>query len=223
MKLSDVVIEYRGKHGLSQRAFAKQCGISHAYIAILEKGENPATGRPITPTIPQLKAIASGMGMTLEALLTISDDIEIDISDRPFPLNLAPMPRTNKAPRLGSIACGEPILAEQNIEEYDDVPDYVKCDFTLLCKGDSMTGARIYDGDIVCIKQQEEAQNGQIAAVLVDGEFETEATLKRVRLLKDGIALWPENPIYEPWIFTGEDANRVHIIGIATHFISVVK
>ena len=136
--------------------------------------------------------------------------------------NLRPMPKIVQVPRLGSIACGEPILAEQNIEGYDNVPNYVKCDFTLLCKGDSMIGARIYDGDIVCIKQQEEAQNGQIAAVLVDGEFETEATLKRVRLLKDGIALWPENPAYEPWIFTGEDANKVHIIGIATHFISVV-
>ena len=125
-------------------------------------------------------------------------------------------------PRLGTIACGTPILAEQNIEGYDQVPDFVKCDFTLLCKGDSMVNARIHDGDIVCIKQGD-VENGQIAAVLIDGEFDAEATLKRVRFGDGVITLWPENPSYEPLVFSGPDTARVHLIGPATHFISKVK
>ena len=211
MLAGEFIKQRRNELGITQKEIANAVGVSEGTVSRWESGEINGMRRNRIFMLAQVLKVSP-------ALL-----LQDDIYDKPFPLNLAPMPKTSKVPRLGSIACGEPILAEQNIEGYDDVPDYVKCDFTLLCKGDSMTGARIYDGDIVCIKQQEEAQNGQIAAVLVDGEFETEATLKRVRLLKDGIALWPENAAYEPWIFTGEDANRVHIIGIATHFISVVK
>lgn len=134
--------------------------------------------------------------------------------------NTMPVPSVRRIPRLGTIACGEPILAEQNIEGYDTVPDYIKCDFTLVCRGDSMVGARILDGDIVCIKQQPEAENGQIAAVQIDEE---NATLKRVRFDGEGgITLWPENPAYAPKHFTGADVKRVRILGIATHFISRV-
>lgn len=136
--------------------------------------------------------------------------------------NVTPMPSMREVPRLGAIACGEPILAEQNIEGYDQVPDWVRCDFTLTCRGDSMINARIHDGDMVCIKSQPEVENGQIAAVLVDGEFESGATLKRVRYIEGGLALWPENPAYEPMIFTGSDVEKVRILGLATHFVSRV-
>lgn len=128
-----------------------------------------------------------------------------------------PFPALRRVPRVGSIACGEPILAEQNIESYDAVPDFVNCDFTLVCKGDSMINARICDGDIVCIKQQPEVENGQIAAVQVG---EDSATLKRIRYLDNGIALWPENPAYAPMIFAGDDMAKIRILGLATHFIS---
>lgn len=133
------------------------------------------------------------------------------------------MPDFHAVPRYGTIACGAPILAEQNIEGYDNVPDWVHCDFTLICRGDSMTGARIYDGDVVCIRQQDEVESGQIAAVLVDDETESgSATLKRVRIVDGGIILMPENPAYEPQFYLGADAQRVHILGLATHFISTV-
>lgn len=139
-----------------------------------------------------------------------------------LPDNVIPMPSFRQVPRLGAIACGEPVLAEDNIEGYDEVPDWVKCDFTLTCKGDSMINARIHDGDIVCIKAQPEVESGQIAAVLIDGEFESEATLKRVRYTEDGIVLWPENPRYEPKSYTGAEAERVRILGLATHLIGKV-
>lgn len=141
--------------------------------------------------------------------------------DDPLPAkNLEPLPAATKKPILGRIACGTPILAEQNIDGYVQIPDWVRADFALVCKGDSMVNARIFDGDLVCIRQQETIESGEIAAVLVDGD---EATLKRVRLFTDHIVLEPENPLYRPMIFWDEDMNRVRIIGKATHFISSVK
>ena len=198
MTLSELIKQYRTEHDLSQRAFAARSDLSNGYISMVEKGENPATGEPITPTLVALKKIASGMGLTLGALIAKCDDIPVDLSGT-LPDNVIPMPNTRRVPRVGAIACGTPILAEQNIEDYDEVPDWVKCDYTLVCKGDSMIGARIHDGDIVCIKQADEVENGQIAAVMVDGE---EATLKRVRFQDGSIVLWPENPAYAPMVFS---------------------
>ena len=140
-----------------------------------------------------------------------------------LPDNIFPMPQTRKVPRLGAIACGKPILAEGNIEMYDDIPEYISCDFTLVCKGNSMINARIFDGDIVCIRQQPEVENGEIAAVMIDGEYDGEATLKRVKSYDDHIILEPENPEHRPFVFWGEEMGRVHILGKATHFVSVVR
>ena len=138
--------------------------------------------------------------------------------------NLMPLPKTREVPRLGIIACGEPILARENIEDYDKAPEGVNCDFTLKCKGDSMVGARVNDGDIVYIRQQEEVENGESAAVLVDDSTdEASATLKRVYLYENQIVLQAENPKYSPWVYTGEDMNKVRIIGKAVAFLSEVQ
>lgn len=83
---------------------------------------------------------------------------------------------------------GIPILAEENIEEYVNCPKSIRADFALTCKGDSMINARIFDGDVVYIRQQKTVNNGEIAAVMIEGE----ATLKRVRLFQDHIVLEPE-------------------------------
>lgn len=130
--------------------------------------------------------------------------------------NINPLPKTVKKPRLGTIACGEPILAEENLDGYDDVPDDIKCDFTLLCQGDSMINARINNGDIVYIRQQPTVDNGEIAAVLIDNE----ATLKRVYLYDDKIVLQPENTRYAPLVYSKEEMNDIKIIGKAVGFTS---
>ena len=138
--------------------------------------------------------------------------------------NLMPLPKTREVPRLGTIACGEPILAQENIEDYDKAPEGINCDFTLKCKGDSMIGARINNGDIVYIRYQEEVENGEIAAVLVDDSTdESSATLKRVYLYENQIVLQAENPKYQPLVFTGEEMNKVRIIGKAVAFLSEVQ
>lgn len=136
-----------------------------------------------------------------------------------IPDNIIPMPQMVKKPLIGSIACGAPILAEQHIEDYVDVPSHIKADFVLRCKGDSMINARIFDGDFVYIRQQDTAENGEIAAVLIDSE----ATLKRVKLYKDHIVLEPENPMYKPMAYWNEEMNTVRILGKAVAFTSALR
>lgn len=136
-----------------------------------------------------------------------------------LPRNVIPLPEMRKLPLVGAIACGEPILATENIEDYVDVPKHINADFALTCKGDSMINARIFDGDIVYIRQQEIVENGEIAAVLIDNE----ATLKRVKLYNDHISLEPENPQYRPIVLWGEEMNTVRILGKAIAFTSTVR
>lgn len=133
--------------------------------------------------------------------------------------NIIPMPETRKIPLVGAIACGEPILAEENIEDYVSIPKDLAEDFALTCKGDSMINARIFDGDIVYIRQQDTVENGEIAAVLIDSE----ATLKRVRLFDDHISLEPENPMYKSLVYWNEEMNTVRILGKAIAFTSAVR
>lgn len=79
MTLKDLITEYRNEHGLSQRQFATACGLSNGYISMLEKGLNPNTKLPVTPTLPKLKQLASGMGMTLTDLLVKVDDMPVEL------------------------------------------------------------------------------------------------------------------------------------------------
>ena len=79
MTLKDLIIEYRNDHGLSQRQFATACGLSNGYISMLEKEMNPNTKLPVTPTLPKLKQLASGMGMSLTDLLVKVDDMPVDL------------------------------------------------------------------------------------------------------------------------------------------------
>lgn len=81
MKLGDLIKDYRATHELSQRQFALQCGLSNGYISILEKGINPKTDKPVTPTIPQLRKLADGMGITMTELLENVDDMPIDLAN----------------------------------------------------------------------------------------------------------------------------------------------
>lgn len=223
MTLKDLIQLYRKEHNLSQRQFASLCDLSNGYISMIEKGINPNTNEPITPTLPALKKIAKGMKLTLAQLLTNADEMPIDISTsepRNFANNITPPPQLVPKPRLGAIACGTPILAEENHETTDFVPADIKCDFTLECKGDSMIDARILDGDIVYIRSQPTVENGEIAAVLVNSN---EATLKRVFFYANKVMLQPANPNYEPLVFVNEEINQIKIIGKAVGFTSKLK
>lgn len=172
----------------------------------------------VIPGSDKLKILELALGVNPAWIMGYDVPREV-VTNLPIATNIIPMPLTHKVPLVGSIACGTPITAEQNIEAYIDIPSYVRADFCLTCKGDSMINARIFDGDIVCIRQQDTVDNGQIAAVLIGDE----ATLKRVQLYKDHISLEAENPMYKPQVYWEEAMNEVRILGLATHFISTIR
>lgn len=80
MKFGEFVKQYRKEHDMSQRTFAKICGVSNGYISMIEKGENPKTHEPIKPSLEMLHTISSGIGITMHELLSQIDDIDVDIS-----------------------------------------------------------------------------------------------------------------------------------------------
>lgn len=112
-------------------------------------------------------------------------------------------------PLVGRVAAGMPLLAEQNVEEYLEVPSVLRKgddDFVLRVRGDSMADAGILDGDFIVVHQQESAQNGEIVVALV----EDEATTKRFFRDDDCVRLEPENDLYEPILL---DADAVTVVG----------
>ena len=137
-----------------------------------------------------------------------------------LPADILPPPSTHRVPILGTIACGTPIEAVQNYDGEAFVPEDVRCDFALRCKGDSMKDARIHDGDLVYIRAQPQVESGQIAAVLIDGE----ATLKRVYYHTNSVVLMPANPAYDPIVLdpATADPDSVRVLGLAVAFTSVI-
>ncbi len=117
--------------------------------------------------------------------------------------------RVRDVPVLGRIAAGTPILAVEDVEEVIPLPvDLVGDDpvFLLEIKGDSMIDAGILEGDLVAVRSQKDARDGEIVAALIDGE---EATVKRLRRQGDKVILEAENPAYEPLVYT----DGVELIG----------
>lgn len=110
-------------------------------------------------------------------------------------------------PLLGRIAAGAPVLAEEHIEEFLTVPVSFAGDqehFALTVRGDSMVDAGILDGDIVVVRRQDSAKDGDIVVALLPGPAEEEATVKRLRRKDDQTTLVPENPTLEPFEFPAE-------------------
>lgn len=85
MTLADIILSYRNEHNLSRRQFAEQCGISHGFIAMIEKGKNPNTGLPLVPSIGSLRKLAAGLRMSLQDLMTQADDIQVRWDDAEEP------------------------------------------------------------------------------------------------------------------------------------------
>lgn len=195
MKTYEIIRSLREKQGMSQQTLADLLGYKdRSTIAKIESGK---------VDLSQTK---------LEAFAKVLD---VSVTDL---MGLMPKPEMRRIPVLGTIACGAPILAQEHIEGYTAIPEDICADFALICKGDSMVGARIFDGDLVYIRQQETVENGEIAAVLIDAE----ATLKRVRYFPESISLEPENPRYKPIILWGEEMNNLRILGKAVAFTALL-
>lgn len=208
MELKDKIKYLRTKNNLTLEEVGNYVGVGKSTVRKWESGDIKNMRRD------KIAKLAEALHTTPAYLMGWDDS-----SDSILPDNIIPMPRMNSVPLVGTIACGDPILAEENVEDYVGMPEHVRADFALRCKGDSMINARINDGDIVYIRQDAYVNNGDIAAVLIDNE----ATLKRIYRNEGSVVLQPENPAYAPMVFTGADIENIRILGKAVAFTSVIK
>lgn len=206
--VGEKIRKQREELGLSQDSLAKALGYrSRSSIAKIEAG--------VTNMAPEkLSAAAEVLQVSPLYLLGLTEHTFPDISlDNLYPIH------TKLFPLLGEIACGEPIFAEEQHESYIEAGSDIHADFCLRAKGDSMIGARIYDGDIVFIRKQSDVLDGEIAAVLIGDE----ATLKRVYKMPHRIQLRAENPAYPPLDYEGIHCKEVRILGKAVAFQGIVR
>lgn len=204
MSIAENIKRIRTEHGLSQAELGKIAGVSDKAVSTWELGIK-------TPRMGAVEKMANYFGIAKSAIV---DDVQSTSATSAVPPGFQPMPKMKKIPLVGSIACGTPILAQQNIDGHVDAPEDIRCDFALRCKGDSMIGAGIHDGDAVYIHIQPEVENGEIAAVRI-GE---EATLKRVYYDGTTLTLMPYNNAYAPMVYTGPQLEDVHIEGKAVGY-----
>lgn len=200
---------------LTLEAIASEVGVARSTIQRYENGKIDKIKLPV------IESIAKALSVSPAWLSCKTDDMTQGIISTSI-TNVFPV-ELKRFPMLGEIACGEPRYANEDRESYVLAGANIKADFCLKAKGDSMVNARICDGDIVFIRKQDIVENGEIAAVVVNGE--SEATLKRFYYNREKalMILKPENSNYRDQIYTGEELNQVHIIGKAIAFQSDVK
>ena len=226
-KFSDRFKQLRTERRLSQQNLADQLGFSKSSVNMYERGERE-------PGLESMETIADYFNVDLDYLMGRSDipnrndwlksinkSVAVEPSQPQMKFdNIIPISK-KRFPLLGDIACGKPIMANEEKELYVEAGTNIHADFCLKAKGDSMIGARIYDGDIVFIRKQEMVNNGEIAAVIIDDE----ATLKRVNYYpeKNLLILKAENSNYEDLVYTGEQLDHIIILGKAVAFQSDVR
>lgn len=191
--------------GMSQTKLAELTG--YADKTMISKIENGN----VDLAQSKIVAIAKALKTTPRALMGWDDSFP----DYP---NIRPV-TTRRFPVLGAVSCGEPVLMSEERDVQIDASDDIRADFVLIARGDSMTGARIHDGDVVFIRKQDEVENGQIAVVAVDDE----ATLKRFYRYDNLIVLRAENPAYPDIEIRPDDGKQVHVLGLAIKFQGNVR
>lgn len=211
MTIGETIKKIREEKGITQEELSNKLGYkTKSSISKIEKGlaEFP---------ISKLRKIADALDVDVWEIIGFNS-VEIDDINS---LNVFSILK-NAVPILGDIACGTPITAEQNIDGYADLPDGVRADFALRCKGDSMEPTFL-DGDLVLIRQEGDVSDGRIAAVLLDAETDTEATLKRVHHVPGGLILIPDNQKkYGPRTFQGSEAAKIRILGVAVGYVRMI-
>jgi len=199
MDLANNIRYYRKLNKLTQADLANKLDVAPTAISAWEVGRN----KPLMDKIEQMSTLFNVKKSDL-----LGDEIDT-------PTNLVPISRASivSIPILGTIKCGQPILAEENITGYrEELSDRLPSGnlFYLKSQGDSMVPT-IPEGSLVLIREQPTVEYGEVAAVLVNGD--TEATLKRVKKQGDIVMLIADNPDYPPYIIT--DDNPARIIGKA--------
>lgn len=200
MEFKDIFKNLRQTNGFSQIDISKKLNISRSLVSMYESGER-------NPTIEGLETIADFFNVDIDYLTGRSK-----YSTRI--INMDTEKVSASIPVLGRVSAGIPINAVQEIIDTEEIPAELAATgqfFGLQIKGDSMT-PRICEGDVVIVRQQSDAESGDIVIATINGD---EATCKRLRKYKEGIELIPNNPTYKPLYFSNEDIQNkpVRILG----------
>lgn len=215
MTIGEKIKQARIDKGLTQEELAEKLGYkSRSSVNKIETG-----GRDIPRS--QIKRIAEILDVSPISLLGFEDEKPTEpLTELTAQFdNIRPV-QLKRFPMLGEIACGEPIWADEDHESHIMADMDIQADFCLRAKGDSMINARIYDGDIVFIKEMPIVENGEIAAVIIDNE----ATLKRFYYDKENnyLQLIAENPLYKPLVYRNEQLDEIRVLGKAVYFMSAL-
>jgi len=211
MTIGETIKKIREEKGMTQEELSNKLG--YKTKSSISKIEKSLAEFPIS----KLRKIADALDVDVWEIIGFNS-VEIDDINS---LNVFPIHK-KAVPILGDIACGTPIIAEQNIDGYADLPDGVRADFALRCKGDSMEPTFL-DGDLVLIRQEGDVSDGKIAAVMMEAETDTEATLKRVHHIPGGLILIPDNQKkYGPRTLQGTEAAKVRILGVAVGYVRMI-
>lgn len=199
--------ELRKQNKMTQLDLADRLNVEFSNVSKWELGKN-------NPSMELIQKIAIIFNVSIDYLLGQTDNPSPTEINYP---NISAVAK-RKIPYLGEIACGKPVLADEEKGVYFDICSDLKIDFCLKAKGDSMINARIQDGDIVFIREQSMVNNGEIGAVIIGDE----ATLKRVYYYpeQNRLMLQAENPAYAPLFYEGDELNNIHILGKAVAFQS---
>lgn len=218
MQIGEYIKTLRQGKGLSQEELGKVVGVQRAAVQKWEAGTVKNLKRETIKKLADYFEVEPASFIIEDIAFSEKTSASENKKQEFQKYDIRPI-QTKKFPLLGEIACGEPIYCNESYETYVEASSNINADFCLTAKGDSMINARIFDGDIVFIREQPTVKNGEIAAVIIDDT----ATLKRVYLKNDRIILRPENPTYDDIVYEKEDLNNVRILGKAVAFQSLVR
>lgn len=211
----EILKDLRKKQGMSQDDLARVLGISKSTVGMYEQGKRSPHSDDI------LKGIATYFGVSIDYLKGFAPQnsgISFDDFEK-FGLRKI---STKNFPILGKIACGKPIMCDEEYNASVEASGDIDADFCVVAEGDSMINARILSGDIVFIREQSIVENGEIAAIIVNDD---EVTLKRFYYYPENerVILQAENPKYQPMVFEKEELNHIRVLGKAIYFTSKLR
>lgn len=206
MDVGQYIKHLRINNGYSQEELGQLLGVKRAAVQKWESGMVQNLKRDIVKKMSEIFSVSPSS--------FIDPDFTANVENGILPVTVKTIPLFTE------ISCGEPIYSNEDIKCYVPVGENVEADFCVIANGDSMTGARINDGDVIFVKKVNEISDGDIAAVWIDGEG---ALLKRVYIQNGVMSLVSENPKYPPRIYPAERAQEVRLLGKAIAFQSNIE